>query len=133
MAPAADLDAFYTQLRRRMIETGEWDRSVVVALLLICWLLSTVLSRIMFALSSKLNEDGWIDELKDHSKESARDTEQFAFQPFLDGALTYAQSKFLSVQLYLDFHSRMPIESLPSQTEKEIKSVIRQYLEQQFE
>ncbi|KAM6499343.1 hypothetical protein JOM56_004851 [Amanita muscaria] len=96
MAPAADLDALYAQLRRRMIETGELDR-------------------IMFVLSSRLNEAGWIDELKDHSKENARNMESLVFQPLFDDTLAHAH------------------KSITSQTEKEIKSVIRQYLELQFE
>ncbi|KAF8331015.1 hypothetical protein F5887DRAFT_76839 [Amanita rubescens] len=95
MAPA-DLDALYAQLRRRMVETGEWDR-------------------IMFVLSSKLSEDGWLDELKDHSKEKARGTEHLAFQPLLDNVLAFTQ------------------KAIPVQIEKEIKSLIRQFLEQQFE
>ena len=86
----------------------------------------------MFALSSKLNEDGWIDELKDHSKENARVMDQFMFQPFLDGALTHARGKFIRSVVF-GFHQCLRIESLPSQTEKEIKPVIRHYLEQQFE
>ncbi|KAF8725230.1 hypothetical protein AX14_008225 [Amanita brunnescens Koide BX004] len=95
MAPA-DLDALYAQLRRRMVETGEWDR-------------------IMFVLSSKLSEDGWLDELKDYSKEKARRIENLAFQPLLADVLAFTQN------------------AVPAQVEKEIKALIRQFLEQQFE
>ncbi|KAF8621716.1 hypothetical protein AX15_007576 [Amanita polypyramis BW_CC] len=95
MAPA-HLDALYAQLRRRMIETGEWDK-------------------IMFVLSAKLSEDGWLDELKDYSKEKARVMEPLNFQPLLDDVLAYSQ------------------KSIPAQTEREIRALIRQCLEQQFE
>lgn len=47
----------------------------------------------MFVLSSKLSEDGWLDELKDYSKEKARSIENLAFQPLLADVLAYAQSE----------------------------------------
>ena len=48
----------------------------------------------MFVLSSKLSEDGWLDELKDYSKEKARGTENLAFQPLLDNVLAFTQSEY---------------------------------------
>ena len=47
----------------------------------------------MFVLSSKLSEDGWLDELKDYSKEKARRIENLAFQPLLVDVLAFTQSK----------------------------------------
>ena len=51
------------------------------------------LCRCMFVLSSKLSEDGWLDELKDYSKEKARSIENLAFQPLLADVLAYAESE----------------------------------------
>lgn len=51
------------------------------------------LFRCMFVLSSKLSEDGWLDELKDYSKEKARRIDNLAFQPLLADVLAYAQSE----------------------------------------
>ena len=51
------------------------------------------LFRCMFVLSSKLSEDGWLDELKDYSKEKARSIENLPFQPLLADVLAYAQSE----------------------------------------
>ncbi|KAI0092597.1 transcription factor e(y)2-domain-containing protein [Irpex rosettiformis] len=45
--------ALYTQLHRRMVESGEWDR------------LSTIFSQ-------RLTETGWVDDVHHRSKEIAR-------------------------------------------------------------
>ncbi|PFH47877.1 hypothetical protein AMATHDRAFT_151105 [Amanita thiersii Skay4041] len=95
MAPM-DLDSLYTQIRRRMVETGEWDR-------------------IVYVLSAKLGEDGWMDDLKDRSKEYARSMDPLSFQSLLDDLTDHGH------------------KAVPVQTTKEIRFLIRQYLEQQFE
>ncbi|KAK2459827.1 hypothetical protein APHAL10511_008148 [Amanita phalloides] len=92
----ADTDALYAELRRRMIETGEWDR-------------------IASTLSSKLNEQGWLDNLMDYAKERARGMPDLTFQSLYDDVLVFAH------------------KSLPVQIEKETKTLLRHHLEQQFE
>ncbi|KAF8808947.1 hypothetical protein BYT27DRAFT_7188484 [Phlegmacium glaucopus] len=58
--PAADVNILYAQVRRRMIESGEWDQ-------------------IRAVLSAKLNESGWSDEAHHRSKEAARTMEPLLF------------------------------------------------------
>ncbi|KAI0919776.1 hypothetical protein AcW1_003059 [Taiwanofungus camphoratus] len=62
MAPRSDSrnDVLYAQLKRRIVEYGEWDR------------LSSLLVE-------KLNESGWLDDFRHRSKEMARnmDTPNF--------------------------------------------------------
>ncbi|EIW77832.1 hypothetical protein CONPUDRAFT_62163 [Coniophora puteana RWD-64-598 SS2] len=61
----ANANASYSQVHKRFIESGEWDR-------------------IMTVMSSKLNDSGWIDELHDQAKERARTLEQPSFQTILE-------------------------------------------------
>jgi hypothetical protein len=62
----------------------------------------------MFVLSSKLSEDGWLDELKDYSKEKARGTEHLAFQPLLDNVLAFTQSEHHAFLVEL-IHKRLAV------------------------
>jgi len=63
--PAVDINALYGQIRRRLIESGDWDyiRSVM---------------------QGKLNEVGWVDETHHKSKESARKMDHLSFQLLLE-------------------------------------------------
>ncbi|KAF9006186.1 transcription factor e(y)2-domain-containing protein [Cyathus striatus] len=89
--PAADVEVLYTQLRRRMMESGEWDH-------------------IQSILTAKLNESGWLDEVKDGSKEKARVMEPLSFQ-----------------QLFEETTSKIASE-IPLSIKREIMSHIRQYI-----
>jgi len=62
MAP--DVNALYLQLRKRLIESGEWEQ----------------MRAIMFA---KLNESGWCDDVRHKSKEAARSMEPLSFEKLL--------------------------------------------------
>ncbi|KAF9528711.1 transcription factor e(y)2-domain-containing protein [Crepidotus variabilis] len=65
--PAQDINALYAEIRKRMIETGEWNQ-------------------IRAVLAAKLSETGWTDDLKHKSKESARHMDPLSFQALLDEA-----------------------------------------------
>ncbi|TFK35876.1 transcription factor e(y)2-domain-containing protein [Crucibulum laeve] len=95
MAPA-NVDALYAQIRKRMVEGGEWEQ-------------------IQAALAAKLNESGWVDDLRDRSKERARNMDPLSFQTLLEQVNPNAQT------------------SVPLAVKREIISLIRQYLEKQFE
>jgi len=60
-----DFNSLYGQIRKRLIESGEWDyiRSIMQA---------------------KLNEAGWVDETHHKSKESARKMDPLSFQLLLE-------------------------------------------------
>ncbi|RDB22398.1 Transcription and mRNA export factor SUS1 [Hypsizygus marmoreus] len=74
MSPSpADVDAFYTQLQRRLLESGEWYR-------------------IQSILSSKLNESGWSDDIRHRTKERARVMEPLSFQSLFDEFAPHAQT-----------------------------------------
>jgi len=70
--PTSDINELYVQVRRRLIETGEWDH-------------------IRALMGGKLNESGWIDEVHHKSKESARSKEPLSFQVLLEEATLQAQ------------------------------------------
>ncbi|PPQ90495.1 hypothetical protein CVT25_014778 [Psilocybe cyanescens] len=59
--PPADISALYAQVRRRLIESGEWDQ----------------LRAVMHA---KLNETGWCDDVHHRSKEAAKNIEPLSFR-----------------------------------------------------
>lgn len=58
--PAAEIDALLFQLQRRLVETGEWER-------------------LKSLFSAKLNESGWADDLRHHSKGLTRNTYNVIF------------------------------------------------------
>ncbi|KAF4622010.1 hypothetical protein D9613_009177 [Agrocybe pediades] len=59
--PQPDINYLYNEIRRRLVESGDWDliRSV---------------------LSAKLNESGWIDDVHHKSKETARNMDPLSFK-----------------------------------------------------
>ncbi|KAI6144326.1 hypothetical protein BKA82DRAFT_760236 [Pisolithus tinctorius] len=61
----SDADALYTQVHRRMVESGDWDR-------------------ILRVLSAKLSEQGWSDELYHRAKERARMMDPPLFKTVLE-------------------------------------------------
>lgn len=61
----SEVDAFYPQIRRRLIESGEWDRW---ANILNQQTFVAHNGRIRTALYNKLNECGWADSVKDECK-----------------------------------------------------------------
>jgi hypothetical protein len=71
----------------------------------------------MFVLSSKLSEDGWLDELRDYSKEKARSIENLAFQPLLADILAYAQSENFVLRKFV--HERLTLVRCCSSTYRE--------------
>jgi len=94
--PALDINALYQQVRRRLIESGEWDQ-------------------IRAVMTAKLNESGWIDDMRHRTKEEARNMEALSFQALLNGS------------------SKSRPESIPLAVKREISSLIRQHVEKQFE
>ncbi|KAG5724678.1 hypothetical protein E4T56_gene3733 [Termitomyces sp. T112] len=68
-----EVDAFYTQLQQRIVDSGEWDR-------------------IRFVLASKLNEAGWSDDLRHRSKERAREMKPLSFQTLYDEVFPVAHT-----------------------------------------
>ncbi|KDQ52555.1 hypothetical protein JAAARDRAFT_61862 [Jaapia argillacea MUCL 33604] len=91
-----DADAYFAQIQRRMMETGEWDRFLTL-------------------LTVKLNEAGWLDDLRHHAKESARVMEPLSFHTLLDELRPHAQA------------------SIPAAVRQEILGIMRQYVGKQFE
>ncbi|PPQ71172.1 hypothetical protein CVT26_011033 [Gymnopilus dilepis] len=96
MPHAESIDALFTQVRRRLVESGEWEQ-------------------IRAALSAKLNESGWTDDIHHKSKEVARNMEPLSFS-----------------KLHADFAPRAET-SVPLAVKREISNMIRQHLEKQFE
>jgi len=94
--PAQDLNAHYVEVRRRLIESGEWDQ-------------------IRTVMTAKLNESGWIDDIRHKAKEDARNMESLSFQALLSGT------------------NKPRLESIPLAVKREISSLIRQHVEKQFE
>ncbi|RXW20058.1 hypothetical protein EST38_g5804 [Candolleomyces aberdarensis] len=90
--PSQDPQALYAQLRRRLIETGEWDQ-------------------IRGVLAARLNESGWIDDIKNRSKERAREMDSPSFQALYDEIRPHAHN------------------SIPLAVKKEMNTVIRQHLD----
>jgi len=96
MPHAENIDALYAQVRRRLVETGEWEQ-------------------IRAAMSAKLNESGWTDDVHHKSKEMARNMEPLSFST-----------------LHAEFAPRAET-SVPLAVKREISSLVRQHLEKQFE
>ncbi|PAV14959.1 enhancer of yellow 2 transcription factor [Pyrrhoderma noxium] len=86
-------DSTYTQTHRRLVETGQWDK-------------------IYAALIERLNELGWIDDLKHTAKERAKDTQ------------------FRDLLAALEDHAR---STVPPVVKQEIMNTIRAFLEEQYD
>ncbi|KAF9474499.1 hypothetical protein BDN70DRAFT_884754 [Pholiota conissans] len=72
MAPS-ELNALYIQIRRRLIETGEWEQ-------------------IRAIMAAKLNESGWCDDVHHKSKEMARNMDPLSFNKLLADISPKAQT-----------------------------------------
>ncbi|KAF5319740.1 hypothetical protein D9619_008876 [Psilocybe cf. subviscida] len=70
---SADVNALYLQIRKRLIESGEWEQ-------------------IRAIMSTKLNESGWTDDVHHRSKEIARNMEPLSFVDLLAETAPRAQS-----------------------------------------
>ncbi|KAJ3713522.1 hypothetical protein EV361DRAFT_955302 [Lentinula raphanica] len=92
----ADVDAFYRKIKFRLVESGEWDRMKAT-------------------IGPKLNESGWLDDIKHKGVEQASEMDQLSFQNLFD-----ALSKAGHV-------------GLPLPARRELQAMIREYLEKQFE
>ncbi|TDL20429.1 hypothetical protein BD410DRAFT_790913 [Rickenella mellea] len=89
-------DALYSQIHKRMVESGEWNR-------------------IYATLADKLNELGWIDELRHQGKEQARNMHPLQFSTlFAD----------------LDAHAQA---SVPLAVKQEIIGLIKSFVEKQLD
>jgi enhancer of yellow 2 transcription factor len=67
--PVAETElSLYTQLRQSLVESGEWDQYVFLATWLVCPGLMRLWIRIQSVMRARLNEMGWIDEVKSESK-----------------------------------------------------------------
>ncbi|KAJ7471801.1 transcription factor e(y)2-domain-containing protein [Mycena latifolia] len=95
LAPA-ELDALQAQLQQRLLESGEWDR-------------------IKFILASKLNDSGWVDDMRNRSKERARSMEPLSFAALLEEMAPQAQT------------------SIPLAVRREVVALLRGFLDKQFE
>ncbi|EGN97482.1 hypothetical protein SERLA73DRAFT_124175 [Serpula lacrymans var. lacrymans S7.3] len=60
-----DSNVLYSQVQRRLVESGEWDRMLRL-------------------LNAKLNESGWTDDLRHRAKEHARSVDAPTFQSLLE-------------------------------------------------
>jgi len=90
--PALDVHTLYVQVRRRMIETGEWDQ-------------------IRAVLSTKLNESGWSDEAHHRSKESAITMEPLLFSTLFSEVSPHIQASMpLAVKRELSNLIRQHVE-----------------------
>jgi enhancer of yellow 2 transcription factor len=108
---APNVDALYTQLQRRLIENGEWDRYVQLASYSLRFGVASSLidRRILSLLANRLNESGWTDDLRHRSKgislnalfnsisnnrtERARTMEPLLFQVLFTEVMPEAQSE----------------------------------------
>ncbi|KAF9447080.1 hypothetical protein P691DRAFT_793817 [Macrolepiota fuliginosa MF-IS2] len=92
--PVAETEvSLYAQVRRSLIENGEWDQ-------------------IQAVLRTRLNEVGWVDEVKSESKECSR---RLDIQAVLEQVTPHAQA------------------SLPMAVKKEILGLIKRHVEKKFE
>ncbi|TFK24446.1 hypothetical protein FA15DRAFT_669548 [Coprinopsis marcescibilis] len=90
--PSQDLDVLHQDIRRRLIESGEWDH-------------------IRAVLYARLNESGWVDEIKDQTKEKARTMEPLSFERLFEGIKPTAQN------------------TIPLSVKREVNALIRQSLQ----
>jgi len=91
-----EIAALYPQVHKRLVETGEWDR-------------------ILLTLTRKLNESGWLDDIHNQSKESAKTASPLNFSALFAEFQPDAQT------------------SVPLTVKSEVENMIRQYLESQFQ
>jgi len=98
MAPAlnSQVDALYPQIRKRLIESGEWDR-------------------IISTLKERLSENGWLDKVRDQSKETARAMNPLSFEKLLEDIDPQARS------------------TVPPAIQKEITILIRAFVDKQLQ
>jgi len=90
--PQADVNALYVQIRRRLIESGEWEQ-------------------IRGVMNAKLNETGWSDDVHHHSKELARNIEPLSFKVLHAQTTPQAENSIpLSVKRELSVLIRQHIE-----------------------
>ncbi|KAF9068518.1 hypothetical protein BDP27DRAFT_816575 [Rhodocollybia butyracea] len=92
----ADVDAFYKKIRLRLVESGEWDRMKAV-------------------IGPKLNESGWVDDIKHKGIERANSMDHLSFQTLFETLSTAGHV------------------GLPLPVRRELQAMIREYLEKQFE
>ncbi|ETW76463.1 hypothetical protein HETIRDRAFT_53245 [Heterobasidion irregulare TC 32-1] len=92
----SEIDTLYSQVHRRLVDSGEWDR-------------------ISLSLKYKLNDEGWIDQLRGKSKEQARVMEPLSLRQLLELVEPSAQA------------------SVPETVKHQTLVLIRQFLEKQFD
>jgi len=93
-AQAQDVSTLYPQVHKRLVDSGEWDK-------------------ILLILTRKLNEAGWIDDIRHQSKESAKVDPTF---------------EALFAQIRPDAETSVPLT-----VKKEVEVMIREFLETQLE
>ncbi|KAF8955894.1 transcription factor e(y)2-domain-containing protein [Flammula alnicola] len=71
--PHVDVNALYLQVRKRLIESGEWEQ-------------------IRAVMCAKLNESGWSDDMHHRSKEMARNMDPLSFNKLLSEITPRAQT-----------------------------------------
>ncbi|TFY54654.1 hypothetical protein EVJ58_g8734 [Rhodofomes roseus] len=86
----------YPQLLRRMTGHGDYDR-------------------LLWVLTQKLNESGWLDDFRDKSKEMARNADSISAETMMTELRPQAEA------------------TIPPKVQQEIMTMIRQYLEKQVE
>ncbi|KXN91849.1 Transcription and mRNA export factor ENY2 [Leucoagaricus sp. SymC.cos] len=92
--PAVETDvSLYAHLKRSLVESGEWDQ-------------------LQAMMRERLNEAGWVDELKSESKEASRRVD---FQSVLAQVIPHAQA------------------SLPMAVRKEVQGLIKRHIERKFQ
>ncbi|KZT37880.1 hypothetical protein SISSUDRAFT_1047838 [Sistotremastrum suecicum HHB10207 ss-3] len=89
-------DATFIEIHKRFTEKGEWDK-------------------IITSLLERLNETGWVDSLRDKSKESARSMETLRFEKLMETLNPHAQG------------------SVPEGVRAEFVEQIRKFLESQIQ
>ncbi|KAG2018663.1 hypothetical protein CC2G_008075 [Coprinopsis cinerea AmutBmut pab1-1] len=95
MAPPPDIQTLYAEIRKRLIESGEWDQ-------------------IRTTMYARLNESGWIDEVRDQGKEKAREMDPLSFEKLFEEVRPSAQN------------------SIPLSVKREIGALIRQHVQKHF-
>jgi len=90
--PHADVNALYVEVRRRLVESGEWEQ-------------------IRAAMNARLNESGWTDDVHHKSKELARNMEPLSFKALLGESAHRAENSIpLSVKREISSLIRQHIE-----------------------
>ena len=73
---AVDVNAVHATVLRALIESGEWDKSVMTWLLLL-WKAERKCNRIRALFVSRLNESGFIDSMRNAAKGPFKDMQHF--------------------------------------------------------